>query len=701
MAGSVSKGAPAQSATQSNGASSSGRPAEPANVQTYQQSAAAPQSVSVSGASSSLPPEPASVQSFRQRLPGTPVPPPAIKMPIMLGDSPSSKPQQAQQQPAAAHSGADAASGGWGAGAATPGGASLASESYISSSAYSGGRPSLGASPGSAQVQEQEHMSNGSEATAAAVSGPAAAAEGTAGADAVGAPAAAAPADTTAASAAIAAAFAMPNPAAAGTEAAAASAALVAAFAAPNQADASTAAAGAAPGPAASNTTFASCMYATPAAAFNSPGGSYSDYTEGSNAQYYTGLQGSSNSSRVVSTTAATTRQRAAQATADSADSGAVGTNVAGWSGPDVGDQGTTAAAAAAGTEPAGAFAGFRVPTEQQQVAEDAIASPVMCSVAAAPAVLTTAGHNSADKRAAAAAAGGCGVCATATAQKRMLQDLLGSPSDESDISDDSSLSPASPFELRGGSVLRHGALHTGVGVHKEVVAEREECASPAPGATDGANVGQLQQQQEQLVANSPTLSELGFVAASASADVAAAKRLQQQQKQQEEQEAVCSGGKDRGAADLAGLSFEQRLELLCSDDSSAGSDAGQRSAASTPGSQTRGAQGDFVQGSISIMSSQDVCINTGVAGTAGGAAADEYAGEEDAGDVESAGVQGAGVACCATQTSPYSLAYGGLGDQVHAVCLFAGSCACPRMLAGSHSSQHASAHCTMATNQL
>lgn len=260
----------------------------------------------------------------------------------------------------------------------------------------------------------------------------------------------------------------------------------------------------------------------------------------------------------------------------------------------------------------------------------------------------------------------------TATAQKRMLQELLGSPSDDSEPSEDSSLSPASDSQF-----LQHAAADKGQGTDSQgtlqelgqsaavAAAPLAACCSPArngTGVSVGAQTHQQQQQQQQLVVNSPTLSELGFVAASASADVAAAKRLQQQQQEEEE------AGRGRGA-DLDGLSFQQRLELLCADEGEEQEeDGGQEEEVvgtgeqpSTPGS------GPLVRRTTEQCSTSP----QGAVSPAGPATATQLsaaAGSEASGQLQDAGdvllSTSASVTCHATQTSPYSLSYAGAGDQ-------------------------------------
>jgi hypothetical protein len=292
------------------------------------------------------------------------------------------------------------------------------------------------------------------------------------------------------------------------------------------------------------------------------------------------------------------------------------------------------------------AFAGFRVQME------DALGSPVLSKAAAeGPAAAPAA----AAATTLAAAAGGRGM--TATAQKRMLQELLASPSDDSGnstASQDSSLSPASAtrFErgmsgVTGGSVAAAMEEPLDADVTSAAPAVAAECVSPLRNVTETAG----SQQQQQEVVNSPTLSELGFVAASASADVAAAKRLQQQQQQEAE------GSRRIQGADLAGLSFKQRLELLCSDGEEGESSDGCR-AASSPGSCT----GGRVEGGMNPTSPQshDEPITT----AAEAAAATHWDGE-DVAQMASPGAHGSGMACCATQTTPHGLAQATAGDQV------------------------------------
>lgn len=573
--------------------------------------------------------DPASLQDCRQEqqesLSG------AAGLPIMLGDSPSSKPQQ--QQPASSCSvSAASVSRVWGANAATPGSASVASDSCMSSSTRSPGPLlTLGDSPGSAQVAAPGLAAGALSQTAPAevpaaapTSARLSATEALTESDtaAVRAPVA----DAAAAAAAIAAAFAVAKkPAAASTAAT------------PAAASAATAAAA----PAASSTTWGSCMFATPAAAFNSPGGTYGAVSDGCDGQYYTGLQDSSLSSRVVSATAASMRH---VATADSADSA------------EVAAQSETPAADAVAANSGAAFAGFSLLTGAN--AGEAPASPAI-GLAAPGVVTAAAGPASAGPS---AAGGGVGTV-TATAQKRMLRELLGSPSDDSEPSEDSSLSPASAshFQPQAADELGHEADSLGAVQELErpaaLTGPTAACCSPARSDAGVSVGGQTQQQQQQVVVSSPTLSELGFVAASASADMAAAKRLQQQQQEE-------ATGRGRGT-DLDGLSFQQRLELLCADEEEGGEEevvgAG---AASTPGSAcvTR-----TEQCSMSPRRAESPA-GTATAQPSAAAAASAASWPFDAVQVESsAGVQGAGVACCATQTSPYSLAYASAGDQVGA----------------------------------
>lgn len=427
--------------------------------------------------------------------------------------------------------------------------------------------------------------------------------------------------DPAAAAAAIAAAFAVAKkPAAASTAATPAAAAATVAAA-----------------PAASATTWGSCMFATPAAAFNSPGGTYSAVSDGSDGQYYTGLQDSSLSSRVVSATAASMRH---VATTDSAGLAAVAA------------QSETAADAVAAANGA-VFAGFSLLTGVD--AAEAPASPAIGL--AAPGVATAAaGPASAGPSAAGGGAGNV----TATAQKRMLQELLGSPSDDSEPSEDSSLSPASAshFQQQAADVGLHEAASLGAVQELEqpaaVTGPTPACCSPARSNAGVSVGGQTHQQQQQQVVSSPTLSELGFVAASASADVAAAKRLQQQQQEE-------AAGRGRGA-DLDGLSFQQRLELLCADEEEDGEEVVVGTgAASTPGN---GRVTRTEQCSTSPRRAESPAGTATAQPSAAAASAASW--QLDAVHVESsAGVQGAGVACCATQTSPYSLAYASAGDQV------------------------------------
>jgi hypothetical protein len=167
----------------------------------------------------------------------------------------------------------------------------------------------------------------------------------------------------------------------------------------------------------------------------------------------------------------------------------------------------------------------------------------------------------------------------------------------------------------------------------------------------------------QQLMVSSPTLSELGFVAASASADVAAAKRLQQQKQE---------GGLGRTARDMDGLSFEQRLELLCAE-----------SGSGSPSSSREG------NASLQVLQDADAAPAADAAehqeeGAA--LASSSYVGSARGGDIDSvasaaqaaanqpgamlsmvtAGVQGSSSACCATQTSPlpYGIGYTQVGSE-------------------------------------
>jgi hypothetical protein len=435
---------------------------------------------------------------------------------------------------------------------------------------------------------------------------------------------------------------------------AAASAAIAAAFAMPKlnlalhpkPLAAAGVAAAAAAGPAASGTSWGSgsCMFATPAAAFNSAGGASCGVTsDGSGQQYYTGQQGSTSiNSRAVATTAATSKPRGINASCSPA-------------------KGADAAAETA-ARAAVAFAGFRVLAVPDQAGDDPPLSPVICGAPTGPAAAGAATQTDtmALSVSAVCSVGQQAPAVTATAQKRMLQELLGSPSDEASeaspntsegnsscVSDSLAVAPLSPGS--GDAVLPAAAASPAV-VHSAAALATVGCESPGQ---DGARVGGAQSPE----APSPTLSVLGFVEASASADVAATKRLQRQQQQEQ------GGGRGK-AADLAGLSFEQRLELLCAEDGSSSEASTSPQSLQSPAGTAAAIAAESVGGSSPCGSMRDA------GAAAHGFAEDVGVGEENSQAVDSqAGsssssrgmldrVQQSGsMACCATQTTP--LAHG------------------------------------------
>jgi hypothetical protein len=264
-----------------------------------------------------------------------------------------------------------------------------------------------------------------------------------------------------------------------------------------------------------------------------------------------------------------------------------------------------------------------------------------------------------------------------------MLQELLGSPSDDSEPSEDSSLSPASDSQfLQHAAADAEGQEADSQGGLQELgqsaavtAAATAACCSPAR-SNAGVSVGAQthQQQQQEVVFNSPTLSELGFVAASASADVAAAKRLQQQQQQQQQEEEAAGRGK---GADLDGLSFQQRLELLCADEEE--EDGGQEGEVACMGEQpSTPGSGPLVTRTTEQCSMSPQGAES-PAGPATAAQLSAAAGSEASGQLQDAGDillgTSAGVTCHATQTSPYSQAYAGAGDQVGTLCTNEQSC--------------------------
>lgn len=534
----------------------------------------------------------------------------AFQQLIALGESPSSKPQpqQQQQQSGSIRTGAGSE--------ASPSSVSTMSGtdcmSSLSIPGRAGVRPSLGASPGSADGTAAADTAGESPESAPVstvatepicVAASVKAASGTAGRVP----------DPSPASAALAAAFAVPQAAVTRTlHIQQAPAAAAAAAAVPKPA--------AAAEPAASSTTWGSgsCMFATPAAAFASPGGTQGAASDGSGQQYYTGLQGTGASSRRPAahsvTTAATSQQ----------------TEVTGG--------GAEHARRASPTE---AFAGFSMAADANTATSEGPSSPVIGGATAR----------------ASASAGIAAPAGTATAQKRMLRMLLDSPGDSggSCSGEPSPASPAVP-QLQSTAGAAAGPLYDQINPQS---AEAEDgaaaCQSPQQGTSDA---GDMAHQKLQVV-SSPTLSELGFVAASASADVADAKRLQQQQQKQE-------GGEGRAAGDLDGLSFEQRLQLLCTDNGSASpsssmdgsispqpeqyaNDANDASAADAAEQQE---EGPVAASSSHIGSASGQEVGWGASAVqAAGNQPDTMSG------MVSTGVHGSSSACCATQTSP--LPYG------------------------------------------
>jgi hypothetical protein len=108
-------------------------------------------------------------------------------------------------------------------------------------------------------------------------------------------------------------------------------------------------------------------------------------------------------------------------------------------------------------------------------------------------------------------------------------------------------------------------------------VTSRSGCGAATPTTTTAAAASQAGQA-------SPTLSELGFVAASASADLALAKRIQLQQAAEQARAAGVPPSGSSAQDDLADLTFEQRLSLLCAGDEDEG-DSGSKDAGSADGS--------------------------------------------------------------------------------------------------------------------
>lgn len=481
----------------------------------------------------------------------------ARALPILLGKSPSTKPQQPRTQTQGYSSTPASTASKMSAAGATASSASITSGSCITSAPTP--HLSLGRSPGS-EVESAHAPAGSMEATGSVADAgtTVTAAAGSCKSDDAGVEAV--------------------------NTAAAAAAAIAAAFAAPKAVESAA--------PAVSSTTWGSgsCMFATPAVEFNSLGGAYSCYSEGSDGQvYYTGLQHSSHSSMHVATTAA------------SSGGGAAGQ-----------DQ----SAQTAGGGPEVAFAGFRV-AERYHTEDEGISSPVASTRAAFGKAAEVGGMNH----------GAAAPVVTATAQKKLLQQLLASPGDDGA----SEASPESPLAAEEPSLPDTTTAHS---------------ALPAPGAAAALTVqlaGVGAEEPGVGAVLSPTLSELGFVAASTSADVATAKRLQQEQQQQELRQ-----GKSRAvAADLDGLSFEQRLDLLCAEDAYSSEGSPVQSLGAAAGGTSSGAGG-----------SSSKWLGPSSNGGGGTHSAEGTSTQEDEAALPGApGLQGS-MACCATQTSPLPVGF-------------------------------------------
>jgi len=495
----------------------------------------------------------------------------ARSLPILLGESPSTKPQQPRTHKAGYSSTPASTASKVSAAGAAASSAGITSGSCLTSATTP--HLSLGRSPGS--EVESAHTATGNMEAAASV----------------------ADAGTT-----VTAAAGSSKPDDAGIEAVntavAAAAAIAAAFAAP-QAVGSAA-------PAVSSTTWGSgsCMFATPAVEFNSLGGAYSCCSEGSDAQaYYTGLQHSSHSSRHVTATAAPSGRGAA-------------------------GQGQSAQTAGGGAEVA--FAGFRV-TERCHTEDEGISSPVASIRAAGSVAAEVGGINQ----------GAAAPVVTATAQKKLLQQLLASPGDD-EAFESSPESPLAAEEPRLPDTTTAASAQPAPAAAAALTLELAGVGAEGPGVD---------------AVLSPTLSELGFVAASTSADVATAKRLQQEQQQQELRQ-----GKSRGvAADLDGLSFEQRLDLLCAEEASSsdGSPVALLGAAAGGSMHQQQQQASQLAHSCSSttssggVGSSSKCLAPSSNGGVGPHSAEGTSTQEDeAAQTGAPGLQGS-MACCATQTSP------------------------------------------------